>query len=291
MNNTHPSSYEPLAQLHFAKDNSNPTACNLYYYHTDQIGVPRELTDEQGKICWYGDYSGWGKLKDGYDLTEDKSVHQPFRLQNQYADEETGLHYNFFRYYEPNMGRFTQLDPIGLAGGMNAYQFAPNVQGWLDSLGLRNSYVRPNYRRNVNNTYSVGAVSRNKIIIKNNTNPKFPSTNIPTTMRSVNTELVRSNSSQLVMFEYVGGEIKDKLIDYAGLSSNTGQLISSRRVGVNRCEKFKYECILEKRMDDNLCPAIDVLGVEGCYFQEEFYSNTKSHMVPLGVSVECKEIK
>ncbi|WP_199179763.1 RHS repeat-associated core domain-containing protein [Veillonella sp. S13053-19] len=40
-----------------------------------------------------------------------------FRLQNQYADHETGLHYNFFRYYEPDAGRFVNQDPIGLEGG------------------------------------------------------------------------------------------------------------------------------------------------------------------------------
>ena len=42
--------------------------------------------------------------------------------------EETGLHYNFFRYYDPHIGRFTQQDPIGLAGGMNLYRFANNTQ-------------------------------------------------------------------------------------------------------------------------------------------------------------------
>ncbi|MEJ9309730.1 RHS repeat-associated core domain-containing protein, partial [Gallibacterium anatis] len=65
-----------------------------------------------------------------------KSIHQPFRLQNQYCDQETGLHYNFFRYYEPNIGRFTQLDPIGLAGGENFYWFAENTQTYVDLLGL-----------------------------------------------------------------------------------------------------------------------------------------------------------
>ncbi|MDY3333316.1 MAG: RHS repeat-associated core domain-containing protein, partial [[Actinobacillus] rossii] len=129
---SHPNSYEPLAQLVFAKNSKNPTVC--YYYHNDQIGVPRELTDEDGKLCWYGEYTGWGKLKDEYALVE--NIHQPFRLQNQYADEETGLHYNFFRYYEPNVGRFTQLDPIGLEGGNNLYRLAGNVQGWVDPLGL-----------------------------------------------------------------------------------------------------------------------------------------------------------
>ncbi|MFS9065850.1 RHS repeat-associated core domain-containing protein [Streptococcus timonensis] len=66
------------------------------------------------------------------------SAYQPFRLQNKYADRETGFHYNFFRYYEPNAGRFVNQDPIGLEGGCNVYQFAPNVQDWVDPLGLAN---------------------------------------------------------------------------------------------------------------------------------------------------------
>ena len=96
--------------------------------------MPRELTDEEGKVCWYGSYAGWGKLKESYQAND--TVHQPFRLQNQYCDQETGLHYNFFRYYEPNIGRFTQLDPIGLAGGENLYRFESTVQNAIDPLGL-----------------------------------------------------------------------------------------------------------------------------------------------------------
>ncbi|WP_353885507.1 RHS repeat-associated core domain-containing protein [uncultured Veillonella sp.] len=42
------------------------------------------------------------------------SVYQPFRLQNQYVDRETGLHYNFFRYYEPDAGRFVNQEKIML---------------------------------------------------------------------------------------------------------------------------------------------------------------------------------
>ena len=64
------------------------------------------------------------------------SAYQPFRLQNQYADRETGLHYNFFRYYEPECGRFINQDPIGLAGGSNLYWALQNSQMWADPLGL-----------------------------------------------------------------------------------------------------------------------------------------------------------
>ena len=59
-----------------------------------------------------------------------QNAHQPFRLQNQYFDEEASLHNNLLRYYDSEAGRFVIQDPIGLMGGENFYQFAPNVQGW-----------------------------------------------------------------------------------------------------------------------------------------------------------------
>jgi RHS repeat-associated protein len=63
-------------------------------------------------------------------------VHQPVRFQGQYFDAETGLHYNRFRYYDPDVGRFVSQDPIGLAGGDNLYAYAPNPSGWVDPFGL-----------------------------------------------------------------------------------------------------------------------------------------------------------
>ena len=88
---SHPNSYEPLVQLEFVKDNEKPTGC--YYYHNDQIDVPRELTDEEGKVCWYGRYTGWGKLNVQTKFRD--KIHQPSRLQNQYSDKETGLNHYF----------------------------------------------------------------------------------------------------------------------------------------------------------------------------------------------------
>ncbi|WP_404821645.1 RHS repeat-associated core domain-containing protein [Neisseria zalophi] len=103
------------------------------YFHCDQIGIPREMTDKDGNLLWFGDYYGWGKLKNETNIT---NAHQPFRLQNQYCDQETGLHYNFFRYYEPECGRFVNQDPIKLEGGNNFYSFSENTQNFIDVLGL-----------------------------------------------------------------------------------------------------------------------------------------------------------
>ena len=124
-------SYEPLAHVFL---NHKDEKLYLTYYHTDQIGIPREQTDQFGNLLWTGEYDAWGGLK-----KEEKiypNAHQPFRLQNQYFDSETGLHYNLMRYYDPMCGRFVNQDPIGLEGGDNLYAFAPNAQTWVDIFGL-----------------------------------------------------------------------------------------------------------------------------------------------------------
>ena len=141
-------SYEPLAQIHNYTNEEGETHQDINYFHCDQIGIPREMTDEDGKLLWFGKYDVWGKLVKETNITG--SAHQPFRLQNQYFDRETGLHYNFFRYYDPDIGRFVNQDPIGLDGGENLYGFAPNAAVWSDPLGLEpmdiGKYIPDEYR-------------------------------------------------------------------------------------------------------------------------------------------------
>jgi len=121
-------SFAPLAIV----DQAN----NISYYHNDHLGTPRELTDEQGQIIWEAQYKTWGSIaKEQYNQKESKIV-QSFRFQGQYYDSETGLHYNRFRYYDADVGRFISLDPIGLFAGTNLYQYAPNPTGWVDPFGL-----------------------------------------------------------------------------------------------------------------------------------------------------------
>ena len=131
---TAPDSYEPLAQVRDWTTEDGESRQQTHYFHCDQIGIPREMTDKDGNLLWFGNYTGWGRLKEETKVAD--SAYQPFRLQNQYADRETGLHYNFFRYYEPDSGRFVSQDPIGLWGGSNSYQFAPNTLKWTDTWGL-----------------------------------------------------------------------------------------------------------------------------------------------------------
>ncbi|MGE7989475.1 RHS repeat-associated core domain-containing protein [Pseudomonas sp. NPDC089554] len=122
-----PGSYAPLARV----DQAEGEEQKVYYFHTDQIGTPLELSNSVGEIVWQATYRSWGSIEQ---LTINE-IEQNLRFQGQYFDEETHLHYNTFRLYDPAVARFITQDPIGLAGGDNLYSYAPNPSGWLDPLG------------------------------------------------------------------------------------------------------------------------------------------------------------
>ena len=133
-----PGSYAPLARV----DQAEGEEQKLYYFHTDQIGTPLELTDREGQIVWQATYKAWGSVEK---LTVN-AVEQNLRFQGQYFDDETGLHYNTFRYYDPEVGRFVTQDPIGLDGGNNLYRYVPSPTGWVDPWGWECwSSARKNY--------------------------------------------------------------------------------------------------------------------------------------------------
>ena len=107
---THVHSFACLTHINEVEESGKQN----HYFHCDQIGIPREMTDKDGNLLRFGNYTGKGRLKEETKVTD--SAHQPFRLQNQYADRETGLHYNLMRYYEPDAGRFVNQDPIRFGG-------------------------------------------------------------------------------------------------------------------------------------------------------------------------------
>ena len=113
---------------------------HLYFYHSDHLGTPLFLTDTDGVVVWRGEYLPFGEV-----FTEDTDpdgdgveVEQPFRFPGQYEDAETGLYYNYFRDYDPALGRYVEADPIGLGGGdINLMSYVrQNPVYWVDDYGL-----------------------------------------------------------------------------------------------------------------------------------------------------------
>jgi RHS repeat-associated protein len=88
---------------------------NTYFYSNDHLGTPQLLTDTTGQIVWKGRADAFGKTT----VDAASTVTNNLRFPGQYFDAETGVHYNYFRDYEPTIGRYLQSDPIGLRGGVN----------------------------------------------------------------------------------------------------------------------------------------------------------------------------
>ncbi len=100
-----------------------------WYAATDHLGTPTELFDDAGGVVW----------SDRLDLfggSSSDTADCPWRWPGQYADAETGLCYNRFRYYDPGAGRYISPDPARLAGGFEPYSYAADPLLWADPFGL-----------------------------------------------------------------------------------------------------------------------------------------------------------
>lgn len=104
----------------------------IYAIHADHQGIPRMMSDEAGRIVWQAEYTPFGKAE----LVRNEQTLN-LRLAGQYADTETGTHYNYFRDYDPETGRYLSSDPMGLLAGLNTYAYLNgNPLGGIDPLGL-----------------------------------------------------------------------------------------------------------------------------------------------------------
>jgi RHS repeat-associated protein len=119
----HPGTFRPLATRIDGQ---------VYSYHTDHLGTPRMLSAPNGDTVWLAHYASFGAAR-----IDHAKVRNPLRAPGQYFDEETGLYYNRFRYYSPDMGRYLTRDPLGILAGLNLYCYASNDPiNSADPLGL-----------------------------------------------------------------------------------------------------------------------------------------------------------
>jgi len=108
----------------------------VYYFHNDHLGTPQVLTNDSQAVAWKAVYTPFGEA-----VPSIQTIENPFRFPGQYYDRETGLHYNYFRYYNPPIGRYITPDPIGLEGGINLFGYAgANPIIFKDLFGLSSYY-------------------------------------------------------------------------------------------------------------------------------------------------------
>jgi RHS repeat-associated protein len=123
----------PVAKLESAANEDNAShAERILYIHTDHRGAPVAMTDAARKVLWQASLTPWGQAALGV-----SEARLNLRLPGQYFDEETGLHDNFHRTYDPKEGRYLQPDPLGYPDGPDAYLYAGGDPiNKIDPLGL-----------------------------------------------------------------------------------------------------------------------------------------------------------
>jgi RHS repeat-associated protein len=103
-----------------SREGGNP---EFYFYHNDHLGTPQKMTNISGAVVWSATYDAFGKAT----VDGSSSVTNNLRFPGQYFDQETGLHYNWFRFYDSSTGRYATEDPIEFEGGdVNFYSYVSN---------------------------------------------------------------------------------------------------------------------------------------------------------------------
>ena len=132
---------DPLLKIPPEPQEQSEVRPELVYYQLDHLGTPIAAHNAKGEAVWTAEYEAWGRICKET-VSDGLKTNIPFRFQGQYYDEESGLHYNRFRYYDPEIGRFVSQDPIGLDGGLNIYVYVKNPVQWVDPSGLDSQWVR-----------------------------------------------------------------------------------------------------------------------------------------------------
>jgi RHS repeat-associated protein len=110
---------------------TGPQPTKFAWVHTDRLGTPLAVTSSpatgNAATIWRASYAPFGLATVNEDPDGDLQAYaMNLRFPGQRRDAESGGHYNFFRTYEPQLGRYQEFDPIGLAGGINPYVYANN---------------------------------------------------------------------------------------------------------------------------------------------------------------------
>jgi RHS repeat-associated protein len=143
---------------------------DLKYIHNDHLGTPQIATDGSGQIVWSASYKPFGEATVDEDPDGDGTDYSlNIRFPGQYHDAESGLHYNYFRDYDPNVGRYIESDPIGLRGALNTFTYVGSDPiNAIDPSGLvklYGSWCGPNWTGGFRRSYDeLGPIERSVVL-------------------------------------------------------------------------------------------------------------------------------
>jgi RHS repeat-associated protein len=122
----------PLMFVEYDAVDADPASGRSYHVFADQIGTPIMVQDADGNVVWRARIDPYGTAH----VEAGASIDMALRFPGHHHDAETGLHYNRFRYYSPELGRYLQPDPLGIGGGLNLYAYTASPLAQVDVRGL-----------------------------------------------------------------------------------------------------------------------------------------------------------
>jgi RHS repeat-associated protein len=122
----------PFLLIDYASADSSGPPGIPYFLFSNQVGAPVLIENQAGEVVWRCTYTPYGSAT----VHPDSAIACHLRFPGHYFDSETGLHYNRFRYYSPELGRYLQMDPEGIPGGLNLYAYTRNPLVQVDVRGL-----------------------------------------------------------------------------------------------------------------------------------------------------------
>ncbi|UJW34457.1 DUF6531 domain-containing protein [Saccharothrix sp. AJ9571] len=151
-----PDSFRPVTQVDRTWSQVEVDT-RFYSMITDLVGAPVEMVDSGGNLVWRFRSNLWGEQ-----LTDGGPAGTPLRFPGQYHDSETGLNYNYQRYFAPETGRYLSSDPLGLDGGINPHAYVSNPVTLLDPLGLKDKSCWENAVRHKGSATPAGKLTANQ---------------------------------------------------------------------------------------------------------------------------------
>jgi RHS repeat-associated protein len=210
------------------------TESGWFHYLNDDSGAPERLVDGRGEVAGELRLGTWG---DG-EMVAGGVTATPFRFRGQYADEETGLSYNFHRYYDPATGRYLSADPIGLLGGPDVFAYANHCPtSSVDVEGLMYSIIKKGNHKVVDGE-NTGVTDRHGAL--DGSPDKFrPSCAESSALNQLAKKIQRENKG--MNDQQVRAEMKSRFTN-GGYTMETyegdrADYEGGRRIVVNPCEK------------------------------------------------------
>lgn len=181
----------------------------LYFIHNDHLGTPQVVTDQNQQVVWEGKKKPFGET-----TATTATINLNTRFPGQYFDQESGYHYNYYRDYDPSLGRYLQADPIGITKDFSGPKLQVALEHGIDLKGgahLHNPLLNHNYGYVDQNPFN--EADPFGLAPKARKRPKASKEQCSYSCQDLHTALIRACQASGVFFPACKAEVDQLVVD------------------------------------------------------------------------------